>query len=68
MENENYVNLIAQKFMNKTAELNNIYDKHVKWDILKFEIQNVTIEYSIQKAKERRKLENDIIAKCDKTM
>ena len=66
MEDETYVNLIAETFMNKIVELNDIEDKRVKWDILKFEFQNVSIEYSIQKARERRKLENDILLKCDK--
>ena len=60
-----YVNNISNLILEKNQELNFIIDKGIQWDLLKFEIQYKTIEFSKRKAKERRQLENDTQTKCD---
>ena len=58
MEDGAYINSIAETFMNITVELNNIEDNRDKWNILKFEFQNISVEYHIQ-IDRRQKFEND---------
>ena len=60
-----YVNNISNLILEKNQELNDIIDKRIQWDLLKFEIQCKTIAFSKRKAKERRQLENDTQTKCD---
>ena len=40
-------------------------DRRVLWDLIKFEIQNKSRKVSIKKAKDRKKLENDLLKVCD---
>ena len=65
LEDKHFRNLIINLIADKAEELDDIEDKRTMWDYLKFEIQNLSIEYSIKKAKARRKLENEILDKCE---
>ena len=65
LEDENYIQLISQLILDKTNEMRNVGDKRIVWDFKKLEMQTASIDYSIKKAKERRKLESDILNKCD---
>ena len=65
LQDENYIRTITDFIQNKKREYEIIADKRVAWDLLKFEIQTKTIEISIEKARERRRLEKDMQQKCD---
>ena len=65
LEDEEYIDLVMETFFRKKHQYQYIMDKRVLWDLLKFEIQNISIEYSIRKARERRELEKNILAECD---
>ena len=46
-------------------EYNEIDDKRIFWDLLKFDIQCKSIKISKQKAKENRQLEDFLTKKCE---
>ena len=46
-------------------EYNEIVDKRIFWDLLKFDIQCKSIEISKHKAKEKRQLEDFLTKKCE---
>ena len=65
LEDKNYTKLISEKLVEKKREYNNISDKRVLWDIIKYEIQTCTISYAKKKAKVRKELEQELLQSCD---
>ena len=72
LEDEDYINLVNDKYNDWLEEGKDIQDPRVLWDFIKYKIRYVTISYSKQKAKKRREklsvLEKEIKecqVKCD---
>jgi len=49
-----YVHLITSKYPEWLDEFNDVNDKRVPWDLIKYRIRQVSIKYSKEKARERR--------------
>ena len=54
IDDENYVDLISSKYDEWLNEFEEVNDKRLLWDLVKYRIRQTTISYSKQKAKERR--------------
>ena len=65
LENQDFINTMAHFICNKKSEYSVIDDKRVAWDLLKFDIQNLSIETGIKLAREKRLLEQTLLKKCD---
>ena len=52
--------------MEKKQEYNDIDNKRIVWDLLKFDIQTKTISISKQKSREQRQLEKEMTEKCER--
>ena len=66
LEDDEFITEIENLYLNKIQDWVEISDLRVKWDLIKFEIQNYSIKYSKYKARERRRLEKDTLEMCDK--
>ena len=67
-----YCELLTTEFANWLEEFKEVQDKRVLWDLIKYQIRQLTIRYSKTKARERRaKLQNlekdlkECAEKCD---
>lgn len=65
LNDRSYITSLEHIFNSKKEEYSDTNDKRVLWDLLKYEIQSYTMEYAIKKAKIRRQLENDMLARCE---
>ena len=65
LEDKDNTNLISHTLIDTINELNYIEDKRVVWDMLKFEIQCKSIQFSKQKARTQRNLETNLLKECD---
>ena len=65
LDDQEYVDTIANLVITKKDEYEYIEDKRVVWDLLKFDIQRESRKISKQKAKEKRELENLTLTKCN---
>ena len=54
MEDEDYVSAINEKIPEWLAEFNEVTDKMVLWDLIKYRVRQFTIKYSKDKAKKRK--------------
>ena len=54
MDDATYVYLITSKYPEWLDEFNDVNDKCVPWDLIKYRIRQVSIKYSKGKARERR--------------
>ena len=54
MEDEDYVSAINEKIPEWLAEFNEVTDKRVLWDLIKYRVRQFTIKYSIDKAKKKK--------------
>ena len=54
MEDDDYVSAINEKSPEWLAELNEVTDKRVLWDLIKYRLTQFTIKYSKDKARERK--------------
>ena len=55
MEDEDYVSAINEKILEWLAEFNEVTDKRVPWDLIKYRVKQFTIKYSMDKAKKNKK-------------
>ena len=53
-EDKEYVNLIKHSYLEWLIEFNDVEDKRVMWDIVKYKIRQETIKYGKSKARIRR--------------
>lgn len=54
LEDPEYINLIKDNVPSWLVEFNEVLDKGLLWDLIKYRIRQVTMKYSKTKAKERR--------------
>ena len=54
LEDPEYINLIKDNVPSWLVEFNEVLDKGLLWDLIKYKIRQVTMKYSKTKAKERR--------------
>lgn len=66
LQNQNYINEMTQLIQDKKQEYSNMADKRVAWDLIKFHIRSKSIQMSKKIAREKRKLEDELLNKCDK--
>ena len=55
LRDENYVELISSQYSEWLNEFREVEDKRLLWDLVKYRIRQITIAYSKEKAKERRR-------------
>ena len=55
LRDENYVELIYAQYSEWLNEFREVEDKRLLWDLVKYRIRQITIAYSKEKAKERRR-------------
>ena len=60
LNDENFVLLINQSALLWLDEFKEVIDKRVLWDLIKYRIRQVTINYSKEKARQRRQKISDI--------
>ena len=60
LDDDNYIDLITSSLKIWLKEFEDIHDKRLLWDLLKYRIRQFTIVFSKQKAKERRNKLADI--------
>ena len=66
LKDQEYINQISELIIAKKQEYNDIDDKRIIWDLLKFDIQTKTISISKQKSREKRKLEKEMTENCER--
>ena len=54
LSDDEYIHLITNLIIDKTAEYSDIGDKRVRWDLLKFDVQCKSIDFSKLKSRKRR--------------
>ena len=55
MKDEDHVSAINEKVPEWLAEFNEVTDKRVLWDLIKYRVRQFTIKYSKDKAKKESK-------------
>ena len=54
MKDEDHVSAITEKFPEWLTEFNEVTDKRVLWDLIKYRVRQFTIKYSKDKAKKKK--------------
>ena len=62
MDDEDFVTLINESVPKWLDEFSSVIDKRLLWDLIKYRIRQVTMKYSKEKARQRRKKLSDIEA------
>ena len=55
IEDKEYVSAINEKIPEWLAEFNEVADKRVLWDVIKYRVRQFTITYGIDKTKKKKK-------------